>query len=65
MSGSIVTRGRLLIEVAEVVLSVLVESFKFALTEQEILWDMGFVAFARVNSSTGHKAQMPLQVSLA
>jgi hypothetical protein len=53
-----------LIIILEVVLSLLLESFRFSLTEKEVVWDLGLIVSPKVKGdSSDGQPQLPLKVT--
>jgi hypothetical protein len=52
-----------LIIILEVVLSLLLESFRFSLTEKEVVWDLGFIVSPKVKGDSSGQPQLPLRVT--
>jgi hypothetical protein len=48
---------------AEVVLSLLLESFSFSLTDEEIVWNMAGVATPSIQGGPAGNYQLPLKVA--
>ena len=54
----------ILLILPEVILSLLLESFTFSLSEKEIIWNLGALQTPSIEKSKDGKPQLPLKVAL-